>query len=361
MMQHKITAGLLIIMVSFLILVGVALADGSKSSPLVKVGGIYGLTGLLPDFGDHFLKGSQLYFALQESRSSRLSLIVEDSRWDSKTAVAAFQKLVDIDGVRVVHVMGSGPSLAIKPLAERRSVLLFSAGAHPQLIPGSSLVLRHANLGSEDAHAFADFVAGESKDKSIIATIFLQNDWGEDYDRAFREELRVKAPGITVNSESHFPADSDFRSVLVKLLKTSPEALVVNSSGIGVAGIIEQTRQLGFRGRIYVNNGLALSQEAQTRIRLLKDQNIFYQHYPKVPNEFAKLYSDRFKSSPIYFSLVSFTDMELLDYAVSKVGSDTRAVTGFIKKVGTFPGRYATLSISPDGDILIPTLVERFE
>jgi|GEM_PF-2579743 len=325
-----------------------------------KIGAIYGLTGLVPDLGEEFRRGTELYLESVSSKPHRVSLKIEDSRWDSKTAVAAFRKLVDFDGVQAVHVMGSGPCLAIKPLSESEEVLLFAAGAHPVLIPGSSLILRHANLSSEDARMLANFVGPRLDAKTILANIYIENDWGEGYNKAFQDSLRTVAPGVTIVSESHVANDADLRSILLRLIKNSPSALVINSAGPSIVTIVEQARQLGFKGTIYVNNGLALSKDAQKRLRNLKDSDIFYQRYPKVPSEYGELYSDRYNGEAEYYSLVSFTDLELLDYAVSKVGTNVGDVVRFVKQLGTFEGRFATLEISPQGDILVPTVIERF-
>lgn len=326
----------------------------------LKIGAIYGLTGLLPDFGDEFLKGARLYVDQTPADKRHIELFVEDSAWDSKTAVSAFRKLVDGNGVRAVHVMGSGPSLAIKPLAESLGVLLLSAGAHPALTPKSSLVLRHSNLASEDARVLAEALAPKLAENAAVATIFLQNDWGQSYNEEFCNVLKRARPSLRLVSEPHLAADTDFRPVLLRVLRSAPDALVLNSTGAALANIVQQARQSGYRGPLYLNNGLALSREVQERIRSLGDEQIYWQRYPEVPEGFEALFSTKYGRAPGYFSLAAYSDLELLDSLAATAGAEPRKLVAAAKSLGVFKGRFAELSISSAGDILIPTTVERF-
>ncbi len=107
-----------------------ALWAGPALSDPLRVGAIYGLSGPLASFGEEY-RNSALLAA--EASKGGVQLFFEDSPWEPKTAVSAFQKLSTVDKVRVFHVMGAGMSLAVKPLSEKGRCLLFSAAAHPAL------------------------------------------------------------------------------------------------------------------------------------------------------------------------------------------------------------------------------------
>lgn len=325
-----------------------------------RVGGIYGLTGPLADFGEEFSRGAQLYIRTKSIPPRRFELLIEDGKFDSMAALSAFKKLAEQHKVRAVHVQGSGPNLAIKPLSEARGIILLASAAHPDLLPGSSLVIRHGNLTSEDAETLADFVLHDLPAGARLASIYIQNDWGESYQNAFTARLEETSPAPAHISAAHLPSETDFRPLLLRLIRTSPAALVVNSFGISIASIVEQARQLGFHGKVYINNGLALSKPAAARLRGMKDQGLYWQTYPACPSEFSETFRQYFGSDPGYYSLISFTDLELLDHAVEKAGPDPRAMVNYIRKLGKYRGRYLELAISPQGDILIPLIVEKF-
>ena len=138
----------------------------------LRVGAIYGLSGPLSSFGEEYRNSAVL---AQEASQSGVVLTFEDSRWDPKTALAAFQKLSG-NGITIFHVMGAGMSMAIKPVSERQKVLLYSAAAHPQLLADSSLVIRHSNDASNDARILADAIRLRAQKK--VAAIYVQNEWG---------------------------------------------------------------------------------------------------------------------------------------------------------------------------------------
>lgn len=329
---------------------------------IVKVGAIYGLSGPLADFSNEFKNGADMFLDFQrDDGGTNLSILYEDSKWDPKTAVSAYRKLVNFDQVKIVHVMGSGTSMAIKPLSEHDRVLLFSAGAHPDLLTNSSLVLRHANVADHDAKVLAEDIFRRVPDTDTIASIFIQNEWGQSYNNEFQKCVRDLRPGATFASDPHMPEETEFRTHLLRLMSKKPQVFMVNSSGPAAGMIIKEIYRMGFKGKIFANNGLVLSGAAQ---KLLHDAGIggfYYQIYPAVGDKFRAEYKKLYGKASGYFAVAAYTDFELLHHAVTKVGDDPKAIIDFIKGLGEFEGRFETLKILPDGDIRIETLVDTFK
>ncbi len=63
-----------------------------------------------------------------------LELVVEDSKCGAQDAINAYNKLTDVDGVRIIlGTSCSGAMLGVAPLAERDGVILFSGlGLEPR-------------------------------------------------------------------------------------------------------------------------------------------------------------------------------------------------------------------------------------
>ena len=97
-----------------------------KTTETIKIGAIYGLTGPLAGLGEMFKNGA--VFATDDINNSggikgrKLSLLIEDGQSDVKNSVSAFQKLVDIEGVKYIDSFGSAINLALKPLAEEKKL-----------------------------------------------------------------------------------------------------------------------------------------------------------------------------------------------------------------------------------------------
>ena len=326
------------------------------------VGAIYGLTGILADFSGEFKNGARMFLDFQEaSGKAEIAIEFEDSRWDPKTAVSAYRKLVSLNGVKAVHVMGSGTSLAIKPLAEQDGIILFTAGAHRDLLSGARLVIRHANLADRDAKVLAESVARHVPAPRRIAELYIENEWGEEYHRHLGRFLRELLPSAELLAEPHLPDEADFRPQLLRLTRAAPQAFVVNSAGAPAALIIKELVRTDFTGAIFVNNGLALSASAERLLREAGIKGFYQQVYPAVDPRFRAEYTARYHKEPGYFAMAAHLDCELLQRAAAEAGRDPRKMAAFIRRLGVFKGRFETVRISPDGDIPIETSVKAFE
>ncbi len=99
--------------------------SGGEKSDTVKIGVIAPLTGPLAEYGEAFRNG--ILLAAKEHGGSNVEFVFEDSGYDPKRAIAAYNKLTSVDGVQAVMDWGSPTSDAIAPVAEKRSDVAFMA------------------------------------------------------------------------------------------------------------------------------------------------------------------------------------------------------------------------------------------
>ena len=325
----------------------------------VLIGGIYGLSGPLADMSADVRDAALL--ALEDRNKAggrRVELLVEDSRWDAKQGVAAFYKLVNIDKVAVLHVLGSAVTLAMKPLSERQGVLLFSAAAHSEITTGSKLVLRHANSAQNDGRLLAEAVQIISPRK--IAMAVLQDEWSEAFAQGFSARAAELLPQAQIVRAAHFRDDTDFRTSLSRLAAGKPDVFVLSSWGMLVGTLLKQLKDVGYRGEIYVNNGLILSAEAQKYVRREKLCGFHYQDYRDLPLEFRRKFERRFGRTPCSFSLSSYTDFELIHHAVQQAGESPAALSAFVRSLERFAGSYETVAVSRNGDMTTDLVVKEW-
>lgn len=140
-----------------------------------KVAALLPLSGAVAFLGQEEQRGAALFIA-EHSQGKGLpyEVVFDDHKLDTKAAVSAFKNFYENDGVRFFFTTGSGPSLGIKPLSERRGAMLFSTAAYPGLAKETVYTLQHSNVASDDARTLARAVAAHRPAR--VAALYLQND-----------------------------------------------------------------------------------------------------------------------------------------------------------------------------------------
>ena len=280
-----------------------------------RIGAMDALTGVGESYGNPIMQAKQM--AVEEINAAggvngrMLELIAEDSKCAAQDAITAYNKLTDVDGVKIIlGTTCSGAMLGAAPLAEAEGVIMLSASAtSPDIKPAGDYIFRTAinddQLGIDTGNTI--HVDGHHH----LATITEATDYAEGARRttvARFEELG----GHVVASESYASDITDFRTQLTKLISAEPDAVYLASQGEFSGGtIVKQLRELGFDGPIYtesVNTGpeaLNIAGEAATGMKaiiplgltnrgeqFLKDFDAHFGHVATQPWFQASAYDD---------------------------------------------------------------------
>ena len=176
-----------------------------------------------------------------------LKLIVEDSKCAAQDAITAYNKLTDVDGVKIIlGTSCSGAMLGAAPLAEADGVVLFSGLAtNPDIANAGDYIFRTAmsdqQLGIDTGNVmWADGVR-------TVATITEATDYAEGVRRTSVEQFQ-KLGGSVVGEERYASDITDFRTQLTKLLGANPGAIHIASQSEFTGGTISQAaRRTGLR------------------------------------------------------------------------------------------------------------------
>lgn len=324
----------------------------------VRIGAVLPLTGAAAGVG-HAIKaglvlGVEDINAAGGAAGKPLRLIIEDTLSETKNAVAGFHKLVEAEKVKVLFTVTSSAAMALKPLAEAKGILLFANGAHPEITKNTRYVMRHGNTADHDARLMAKALLRTGPRR--VGIVYQQDDWGILYEEVLRKSLEAR--GVQVKSESHYLNEPDLKPALFKLRASSLEALVNVSFGASVAVFVKQVRELNIQSPVYLSLGYVLTPQVQGMVGDLT-KGFFFQTYLKQP-QFEERYRQSLPGDPPMLGQVAYTDLELLCAAIKHTGSvDPALLAGYIRKVGSFSGRFETVRVSPEGDIPVETVIER--
>ena len=237
------------------ILAVAALACGGDAGDSFRIGVMESLTGPGETYGTVANQAKQM--AVDEINEAggingrRLELIVEDSQCSAKDAISAYNKLTDVDGVKIIlGTSCSSAMLGAAPLAEADGIVLFSGlASNPDIANAGDYIFRtqisDIQVGIDTGNVlWADGVR-------TLATITEATDYAEGVRRTSAAQFEKR--GGRVVAEERYASDvTDFRSQLEKLFTASPDALHLSPQSEFSAGtIIKQARELGFEGPIY--------------------------------------------------------------------------------------------------------------
>jgi branched-chain amino acid transport system substrate-binding protein len=225
---------------------------------IFKLGAVLNLTGGTAEQGADFRRGLELAAQQWNAKGglggSRIEMIVEDHGAQPAKAVAAAQKLIQVDGVKVLANVYSSPVLAVVPIAERERVLQVSAGAtSPRLVNVSKYFMTsvaNASLEAEVALAFAQKKLGVKK----LAILYGTDDFGAGMRDAVKKLW--PASGGTISGEEGIDASKpDIAAVAAKLAAGKPDAVYVAMSGANLGAAVKQLREAGISAPLLSHQG----------------------------------------------------------------------------------------------------------
>ena len=258
-----------------------------------------------------------------------LELVVEDSKCNAQDAITAYNKLTDVDGVKIIlGTSCSGAMLGAAPLAERDGVVLFSGLAtNPDIADAGDYIFRtalsDAQLGIDTGNVlWADGIRS-------LATMTEATDYAEGVRRTSVAQFE-KRGGAVVGEERYSSDTIDFRTQLTKLFNENPDALHVAAQSEFAGGtIVKQARELGYDGPIYGEivvvgaTALEIAGDAATGVKaIITDLD--------PDNELGHDVLDRFRANYGYITLVwyigsAYDDVYITAECLRKTGDDQDA------------------------------------
>ena len=246
-----IVLGLMLIMT----LAVMACGGGEQQEGSFRIGVMESLTGAGETYGTVASQSKQM--AADEINAAggvngrKLELIIEDSQCSAKEAITAYNKLTDVDGVKIIlGTSCSSAMLGAAPLAEADGIILFSGlASNPDIAKAGDYIFRTQISDIQVGINTGDLLWADGI--RTLATITEATDYAEGVRRTSVAQFEKR--GGKVVAEERYASDiTDFRTQLQKLFAANPDALhLAPQSEFASGTIIKQAREVGYDGPIY--------------------------------------------------------------------------------------------------------------
>lgn len=354
--MKRITRPLLVLV----LVVAVSLLGCRRTGQGIKIGAILALTGDAAKYGQACRRGIDL--AVEQTNSTggiggrKLSIVYEDTQADPKIGVSALRKLITVDKVQVVIGAGaSSVTLAAAPIAEENDVVLLSpVSSAPAVTQAGDYIFRNVMSDLYEGSGMAQFARKELK-IARAAILYINNDFGVGLRDSFKRRFEQLAGEIT-SVESFEQGASDFRTQLIKIKNSQPEAIYL-------VGYKEMGRVLRQAGEMAIGiRFLSFAMFEDPEILKMAGnaaEGVYYssraydpQSREDVVSDFVKKYRSRFNAEPDIFAALSYDAARIVFLAIKKGGPTGREIKKALYTIKDFPGVTGTTSFDQNGDVI---------
>jgi branched-chain amino acid transport system substrate-binding protein len=355
----------------FFVLINVTafmMLSGCKPAPKenIRIGCILDLTGAVATYGNWSLKGLELakddINNIGGVNGKKIQLIVEDGKSSPQDAVSAFNKLVNIDKVKVVIITtGSSSVLSVAPIANEKKVILFTpAASAPEITYAGDYVFRNRLSGLQEVREMAD-IAYKKLCLKRGAVLYVNNDFGQSYLKVFDQIFRGNGGQILL-AENYDQGGSDFRTQLAKI-KQSREIDFVYLVGYAVecGQILKQARELGLKTKWLSTIGI----ESDKVISVAKDaaNGVIYTAPRYVLDDanvapFEDKYFSKFNEHSNLYAANSYDALKIISDIITRDGYDADKIKNGLYKTKDYPGVSGITTFDENGDVMKPVMLK---
>lgn len=352
-----------IIIVIVVVAVGYSLATKApKETGPIKIGFIAPLTGDAATYGIDEKNATVL--AVEEINDAggikgrKLEIVYEDGKCSGKDAVTAAQKLINIDGVKII--LGgacSGETLSVAPIAEQNKIILFSAfSSSPDITKAGDYIFRNSPSDLDVAKGYSQFIVNKAGYKNI-AILSENTDYADGVRKVFSEEID-RLGGKIVADEIFKQGERDFRTNIARVKTLNPEAIFINpQSGVTGGLVLKQIKDLGVSVpvfSVFVFGGKDALEAAGSASEGL----IYFDVVGLMTTEKGKSFADKFTArfgkigGNDYDTGARYDSVYIISDALKKCSSeDTDCIKNYLYSIDWYDGVIGRYKFDSNGDV----------
>lgn len=351
----KMQAGLCAVLLFVLFL-----TSPGQAAEKVTIGFAGGLTGRTSDLGTAGRNGVLL--AVEEKNAAGgllqrpIELITGDDKQDPQVALQVVGQLADQGAIAVIGHMTSAMSLAVKPLIDKRKLLMISpTTSTTALSRQKDFFFRVVESIADEARDLAAFVFEKQHIRSV-AVIYDQANtvYTEDFYTHFKEEYEKRGGKISLVQTFTSGKEPPFSDTVTKARAARPEGVFILANAADTAMFCQQIYKSGWKiPRIVSGWGLtedlpALGGKSVEGVLSL----ITYDADSKEARsrEFVRRFTERFGKKPGFPAFCSYAAAQVLFQAYETAGGDIARLPETIVSVKKFRGLQGNIEIDEFGD-----------
>ncbi len=335
----------------------------THGAELYKFGTVACITGAIPQHGEYTLRGFKL--ALEDIEKSgmlkdgKIEVVAEDGQNVPRVALAALNKLINIDKVQYFETVGSSVVLALAPsAAENKVVLMNTAATHPKIKEvGKPYVFSLIPGTASESKAAAQFSFTELKEKSA-SILYVNNEYGHGARDIF-EKVFTNLGGKIVGKEIYDLGATDYRTALTKVRAQNPGVVYFGGHANECGRAIKQAREFGIKtpwiGTVATGatETLKLAGEAAEGIYAVAFPYDPVGGSPKM-QEFSQRFKNAFGVAPTIYSANSYIAAMLYDRAIATGAKTGPEISKFLFTIKGWDTIIGKISIDKDGMVDLP-------
>lgn len=337
-------------------------AGGGAEQGPIKIGAVLDITGAGATLG---VPERQTLEMLAEQVNAgggvngrQIELTIEDNQSTEDGAAKAVNSLISSEQVDLIlGASRTGPSLAMRPIAEQAEIPMISLAANQAIVDGSTWVFKTAQNDRVVLEKLVDDMTTKGYKKIALARD--ASGFGEGVAEMLGE--LGKSAGITVDPVVKFAPDAtDFTAQMVKIRDADPDATLI--WGIPpAAGLAQKAyRQLGIDAPVYQSHGIGNQAFLDTAgdsangllaplgRMLVADQLAENDPQKPVVTKFIADYKAKYGQNPSTFAGHAYDGFMIAVEALKTAGTDKAKLRDTIEKISDWPGVSGVFTMTPE-------------
>jgi len=328
----------------------------------IRIGSIMAMTGALAHMGCLISQGVKM--AIEDINAaggiagSPAKLLLEDSTTEAKTALEAFKKLVEVNGVQVViGPMISPAVMAIGPYASERGVVFVTPSSTAPMVAeqpwAGKVCFRTCPNDNFQGKAMAKLVLDRGFKQ--VAILVMDNPYGVGIEKVAKEELEGKVDIVT--AVRYDPKKLDYLTELGLIKDKNPDCVLHVGFHDDGAVVYRQAMEMGLDEIQWIaaegvyGFDFSLSKDASEFMAKAVMGTALTSTGPRY-DEFAAKYEEKWGEEPSVYCDTVYDATWLVAKAIEKAGAyDGMKIAQALHEVGqSYPGASGVITFNEKGD-----------
>ncbi|MCC5846781.1 MAG: ABC transporter substrate-binding protein [Verrucomicrobia bacterium] len=331
----------------------------------LKVGVILPLTGQSAYIGTSIRNGMEIAineFNEREDKPFDLRVDFSDTGGQPGRAVTAWRSMMASLNPQAFIAVQEGVKGLLPLAAADRRVLLATSVPDDGIAGVNPWGFRFFINAKTDAGMIARY-AVEKLDKQRFAIIYVNDSMGTSYRDNFVSTVNDLGAEI-VTAQSFGPADTDFRSQIMRVRQANPDAVYLVGYGKSLSSIPIQLRESGVEATL-----LSVGTISQPDIMDAAGDAVegtyyttseFFTFAPETPElaSFVEAYQAKFGQVPVFFEVFGYDSLRLILHAAEQGGLDSDDIRQALTEVKNLALAAGKVTVGEDGDVQFPVVVK---